>query len=303
MLHQICSVYQGHLCVFLVSSASVGPAFLNLPGSAYINQGRWPKKMGEWGTVILRWEWKSPFSSCGKTFPAVAAGDLSMGLCIFWTLESYVCVCVCCFRDTQECVCANVSVRALFGRGWTEVCVSVGTCLYMNESYAWFVIQRQSGVFVHCRHSHTHIGRFKKPQVFSLCMLRRQSVGKHTLTAGSTHSAAGWGLWSSPASSLPPHSWWGFSIFQRFETQPSLVCGPLCRNSIQSRSSLHSGHPVIAANWRQQWSFFSSSSYKLPLCIPKGVFIFLEATLLCCFLSAALQDFLSFFFFSFFQNY
>lgn len=47
-----------------------------------------------------------------------------------------VCVCVCCFRDMQECVCANLSVRALFGRGWTEVCVSVGTCLYMNESYA-----------------------------------------------------------------------------------------------------------------------------------------------------------------------
>lgn len=209
-----------------------------------------------------------------------------------------MCVCVCCFRDTQECVCANLSVRALFGRGWTEVCV--GGHVFVYEWIIRLICDRTSVwcFFVHCRHSHTHIGRFKKPQVFSLCMLRRQSVGKHTLTAGSTHSAAGWGLWSSPASSLPPHSWWGFSIFQRFETQPSLVCGPLCRNSIQSRSSLHSGHPVIAANWRQQWSFSSSSSsYKLPLCIPKGVFIFLEATLLCCFLSAALQDFLSFFFF------
>lgn len=170
MLHQICSVYQCNLCVFLVSSASVGPAFLNLPGSAYINQGRWPKKMGEWGTVILRWEWKSPFSSCGKTFPAVAAGDLSMGLCIFWTLESYVCVCVCCFRDTQECVCANVSVRALFGRGWTEVCVSVGTCLYMNESYAWFAIERQSGVFSSIADTHTHTLDASKSPKCSACV-------------------------------------------------------------------------------------------------------------------------------------
>lgn len=209
-----------------------------------------------------------------------------------------MCVCVCVVLGTRRSACAQTFQweRCLDEAGLRCVCRWARVCIWMNHTLdLWSNV---SLVFSSIADTHTHTLDASKSPKCSACVCWDVSQWENTHWQPAAHillPAGGCDHLQPAHCPLTPGE--VSSIFQRFETQPSLVCGPLCRNSIQSRSSLHSGHPVIAANWRQQWSFFSSSSYKLPLCIPKGVFIFLEATLLCCFLSAALQDFLSFFFF------
>lgn len=179
MLHQICSVYQGHLC---------SPRFLCI-SRACISEPSWfclyksgpvAKENGRMRHSDPQVGMKVTFQQLWENLPRSGCRRLINGPLYLLDFR-VVCVCVCCFRDTQECVRANVSVRALFGRGWTEVCVSVGTCLYMNESYAWFVIERQSGVFSSIADTHTHtLDASKAPSV--------QPVYAETSVSGKTHT-------------------------------------------------------------------------------------------------------------------
>lgn len=81
-----------------------------------------------------------------------------------------VCVCVCVVLGTRRSACAQTFQweRCLDEAGLR--CVSVGTCLYMNESYAWFVIERQSGVFSSIADTHTHTLDASKSPKCSACV-------------------------------------------------------------------------------------------------------------------------------------